>query len=1121
MKKILCIWFIFVFAVSLVQADIPLRQGSGQEIIKASGVKGGLVVCVGAEKPEFVTGLHAGEQYLVHALDTDQKNVDSARKYIKSKGLYGKVSVDTWDGKNLPYADNLVNLIVVQSAIRNPQSEIERVLAPRGVALIKANTEHRTLNIEHRNGKIEKSETSALDVGRSMLDVHGEKWIKLKKPVPKEIDDWTHYLHGADGNAVADDSLAAEPRSVQWIGLPRWGRSHEELNSLSACVSAKGRVFYILDEAPLAEIGFSAQWKLIARDAFSGVVLWKRDIGQWIDHLRTFRTGPVHLPRRLVAVDDRVYATMSIDGPLTVLNAVTGETISTFQGTEFTEEIIVDNGTVYLVIGSSERKRFGEGLHRRGEPDPTDFRYIAAFDAESGKRKWKIDTPKGEYIMPLTLAVRKGKVFFQSSGGLICASADSGKQLWKTPKPTPARRYAWSAPTLVAHDKVVFLADRIPGKGKLKKGGEVDVPPAKDDIEWGVHSVYLEGPKDYKGPMMPRRSDTMLDAFSVEDGKKLWSMEVNEGYNVPVDLFIAQNLLWVRGSGLNMETGKRERGTSLSRGRVGMIHARCYRNKATEKHIFNAKSGIEVASLEKGWLSNNSWIRGTCQYGIMPCNGLVYAPPNACACYNKVKLQGFIAASPQRTGKDPKTILEKGPAYSKIPQSEIRNPKLEDWPMYRHDFQRSGSAATKIAEDLKIVWSSKIGGALTQPVSVAKKVLVASIDTHTLYALDVATGKQCWSYTVGSRIDSSPTLWKGLTLFGSADGWVYCLRTDDGELVWRFRAAPAERLVFVNGQLESTWPVHGSVLVQNDTVYFAAGRNSYIDGGLRFYGLNPQTGEKVFESPIYHLDPETGAQIGKEGGKEGLFMGFEMEGTLNDVLSGDGENVYLKHLGFDKAGKRVTETKPHLFTPTGFLGEEWFIRSYWTYAMQVGGGFFYWGAIKSGDKEIRLNNNDFSVDIKKFIGKESFPAGRIMSFNDSDIFGYGRIKQISGAAGHRANIYHLFGMPKDQLTRTWTQADSMIVRAMVLSGDKLLIAGVPDVGRKQSDQMIYENEDAALETFLGKKGAMLQFVSTADGSVKSEIKLPAMPGFDGMSAANGRLFISLKNGEVVCMAKEK
>ena len=38
------------------------------------------------------------------------------------------------------------------------------------------------------------------------------------------------------------------------------------------------------------------------------------------------------------------------------------------------------------------------------------------------------------------------------------------------------------------------------------------------------------------------------------------------------------------------------------------------------------------------------------------------------------------------------------------------------------------------------------------------------------------------------------------------------------------------------GQLESPWPVYGSVLVQKGTVFFAAGRHSDADGGIYFTG---------------------------------------------------------------------------------------------------------------------------------------------------------------------------------------------------------------------------------------------------------------------------------------------
>ena len=50
-----------------------------------------------------------------------------------------------------------------------------------------------------------------------------------------------------------------------------------------------------------------------------------------------------------------------------------------------------------------------------------------------------------------------------------------------------------------------------------------------------------------------------------------------------------------------------------------------------------------------------------------------------------------------------------------------------------------------------------------------------------------------------------------LALVGCADGWVYALRADNGEQVYRLRIAPAERRIMAYGQIESAWPVSGRV----------------------------------------------------------------------------------------------------------------------------------------------------------------------------------------------------------------------------------------------------------------------------------------------------------------------
>ena len=73
----------------------------------------------------------------------------------------------------------------------------------------------------------------------------------------------------------------------------------------------------MMDEGPRHSVQMPPDWKLIARDAFNGVILWKRDISQWQTHLWPLKSGPAQLPRRLVSDGDRVYATLNLDGPLT------------------------------------------------------------------------------------------------------------------------------------------------------------------------------------------------------------------------------------------------------------------------------------------------------------------------------------------------------------------------------------------------------------------------------------------------------------------------------------------------------------------------------------------------------------------------------------------------------------------------------------------------------------------------------------------------------------------------------------------------------------------------------------------------------------------------------------
>lgn len=195
------------------------------DLVDAVGVKGGFVVCVGCEDGKLLAALGANDGFVVQGLSDDPEAVATAREQVKSADLYGKVSVGLFNGKQLPYVESLVNLLVISEAGELSAEEIERVLVPGGVALIKG-----------------RQNVSGLKTAR-VKKLKG--WKVFKKSWPVEIDDWTHFLHDAQGTSVSNDTIAGHPRGLRWTGGPYWARSHEHTSSMQAMVSAAGRVFYV------------------------------------------------------------------------------------------------------------------------------------------------------------------------------------------------------------------------------------------------------------------------------------------------------------------------------------------------------------------------------------------------------------------------------------------------------------------------------------------------------------------------------------------------------------------------------------------------------------------------------------------------------------------------------------------------------------------------------------------------------------------------------------------------------------------------------------------------------------------------------------------------------------
>ena len=77
---------------------------------------------------------------------------------------------------------------------------------------------------------------------------------------------------------------------------------------------------------------------------------------------------------------------------------------------------------------------------------------------------------------------------------------------------------------------------------------------------------------------------------------------------------------------------------------------------------------------------------------------------------------------------------------------------------------------------------------------------------------------------------------------------------------------------------------------------------------------------------------------------------------------------------------------------------------------------------------------------------------------------------------------------------------------MVVAGETLFFAGPPDIIDK----------DDPYGAFEGRKGGQLWAVSTTDGRKIAEYELDAPPAFDGLIAAQERLYITTVDGRVSC-----
>ncbi|MDP6719341.1 MAG: hypothetical protein QGF59_11860, partial [Pirellulaceae bacterium] len=111
MRRILYVFLSlsFMAASGNAQAETPKTKADG--ILAQAGFTGGVIVYLNARDGALASALGRSPQARVHGLSSNRRDIETARRVIQEKGDYGKTSVEYFASSELPYVDNLVNLV--------------------------------------------------------------------------------------------------------------------------------------------------------------------------------------------------------------------------------------------------------------------------------------------------------------------------------------------------------------------------------------------------------------------------------------------------------------------------------------------------------------------------------------------------------------------------------------------------------------------------------------------------------------------------------------------------------------------------------------------------------------------------------------------------------------------------------------------------------------------------------------------------------------------------------------------------------------------------------------------------------------------------------------------------
>jgi len=357
----------------------------------------GIAVIVNDKNLQKTSELIDNTDLILYLQFSDKKSADAARKSAFNKKLLGKrIFISQQKSKKIILADNLADVVFVNE---NPKKypDAIRVVRPGGTVIYKNKT--------------------------------------FVKPVPEDIDEWSHPYHNPGNNPLSSDKKAVAPFMTQFIANPKTTPVD------AVTVASGGKLFKIFGNKSWHRFHNPMLNTLICLNNYNGTELWRRKIS---DGFMIHRNTMIATPENLLLADDESCKIFDAENGkiLTEIIAPTN-----FCDGKVWKWMAKDNGILYALIGGEEHKETikGRGDDYGGWPwgvwKGYDFntpeknymfgQTLCAFDIKTGKLRWHKNVSSNEYIDGRAICMNKNDIFYYVFGKkMVAVNKTTGKETW-------------------------------------------------------------------------------------------------------------------------------------------------------------------------------------------------------------------------------------------------------------------------------------------------------------------------------------------------------------------------------------------------------------------------------------------------------------------------------------------------------------------------------------------------------------------------------------------------------------------------------------------------------------------------------------------------------------------